>query len=322
MKDNIQHSKIIILGSGPAGYTAAIYAARANLKPVLITGSKQGGQLMNTNEIENWPGDITSIDGATLMHRMHQHAIHFKTNIISDHIHSVNFEEYPFFLRGEKNQYTANSVIIATGANPRYLGLKSEKEFQGRGVSTCAVCDGFFYKNNEVAVVGGGNTAVEETLYLSNLVEHVHLIHRRTHFKAEKILLNRLEKQIQANKVSLYLNTTIQDILGNSCGVTNLVLKTTKLKTEQKIFNLAISGLFVAIGHEPNTEIFINKIKMNNGYIIIKSGIHGNFTQTSIPGVFAAGDVVDHVYRQAITSSASGCMAALDSERYLNSINS
>ncbi|QCI21613.1 thioredoxin-disulfide reductase [Buchnera aphidicola (Hyadaphis tataricae)] len=322
MQDDIQHNNLMILGSGPAGYTAAIYAARANLKPVLITGNNQGGQLMNTNEIENWPGDITSIDGATLMHRMHQHAMNFKTNIISDHIHAVNFEEYPFFLQGEKNKYTANSVIIATGANPRYLGLTSEKKFQGRGVSTCAVCDGFFYKNNEVAVVGGGNTAVEETLYLSNLVKHVHLIHRRTHFKAEKILLDRLAKQIQENKVSLYLNTTIQDILGDSCGVTNLVLKKTQLKTEQKIFNLAISGLFVAIGHEPNTEIFINQIKMNNGYIIIKSGIHGNFTQTSVPGVFAAGDVVDHVYRQAITSSASGCMAALDSERYLNTINS
>lgn len=315
----IKHAKVIILGSGPAGYTAGIYASRANLKPILITGINKGGQLMNTNEIENWPGDINTITGAELMNRMYQHAIKFQTEIISDHIHSVNFEKKPFYLIGDNNQYSADSIIIATGANPRYLGLEAEKFFKGRGVSTCAVCDGFFYKGKEVAVVGGGNTAIEETLYLSNFVEKVHLIHRRDNFSAEKILLNRLKEKIKNKKVILYLNSTIKNILGNAFGVNRLLITQKNLKKEEKELNITISGLFVAIGYVPNTNIFIDKLQMENGYIKVLCGSHGNYTQTSIPGIFAAGDVIDHVYKQAITSSASGCMAALDSERYLSS---
>lgn len=311
----IKHTKVIILGSGPAGYTAAIYASRANLNPILITGENKGGQLMNTNEIENWPGDINTITGSALMDRMHQHVIKFQTKIISDHINSVDFKKKPFHLIGDNNQYSADAVIIATGANPRYLGLESEKFFKGRGVSTCAVCDGFFYKKKKVAVVGGGNTAIEETLYLSNFVEKVYLIHRRDSFSAEKILLSRLKEKIRNNKVILYLNSTIKNILGNSFGVTGLLLTQKNLKKELKI---TISGLFVAIGYVPNTNIFINKLQMENGYIKVLCGPHGNYTQTSVPGIFAAGDVIDHVYKQAITSSASGCMAALDSERYLS----
>ncbi|QCI15989.1 thioredoxin-disulfide reductase [Buchnera aphidicola] len=316
---DIKHSKIIILGSGPAGYTAAIYASRANLYPLLITGKNPGGQLMNTNEIENWPGDINKISGSELMNRMNKHAIKFKTKIISDTINLVNFKKKPFLLSGEKYQYTADSVIIATGANPRYLGLKSEKIFKGKGVSTCAVCDGFFYKDKEIAVVGGGNTAIEETLYLSNFAKKIYLIHRRTNFRAEKILIDRLQKQIKNKKVVLCLNSIVKNILGDLSGVTSLVI-------EQKIFEetreiiINISGVFIAIGYIPNTNIFINKLEMNNGYIKVMNGMHGSFTQTSVPGIFAAGDVIDHVYRQAITSSSSGCMAALDSERYLSSL--
>ncbi|QCI20451.1 thioredoxin-disulfide reductase [Buchnera aphidicola (Brachycaudus cardui)] len=320
MNSFIKHSKVIILGSGPAGYTAAIYAARANLHPFLITGTNKGGQLMNTDEIENWPGDVDKITGSELMSRMHKHAIKFKAKIISDTIHSVDFKKKPFYLIGEEYEYTADSIIIATGANPRYLGLKSEEIFKGKGVSTCAVCDGFFYKNKEVAVVGGGNTAIEETLYLSNFVETVHLIHRRINFKAEKILIDRLTKKIKNKKVVLHLNSTVKNILGNSSGVTHVLITQKQMKEEKEI-KIKISGIFIAIGYVPNTNIFINQLKMKEGYIEIMRGAHGgNYTQTSIPGIFAAGDVVDHVYRQAITSSSSGCMAALDSERYLSSL--
>lgn len=316
---SISHKKIIILGSGPAGYTAAIYSSRANLNPLLITGTNKGGQLINTNEIENWPGDFKKITGYELMERMHKHAIKFQTEIVSDNIISVEFKKRPFFLLGENHQYTCDAVIIATGANPRYLGLDSENKFKGKGVSTCAVCDGFFYKNKEVAVVGGGNTAIEETLYLSNFVKKVHLIHRRNSFKAEKILIDRLFKIINTKKVVLYLNSTVKEILGNNEGVTHLIVKN-KSFIEKKEIKIAISGLFIAIGYIPNTDIFSNQLEMKDGYIKVNKGTHGDYTQTNISGIFAAGDVIDHVYRQAITSSASGCMAALDSERYLNSL--
>ncbi|QCI18855.1 thioredoxin-disulfide reductase [Buchnera aphidicola] len=315
----VKHNKVIILGSGPAGYTAAIYTARANLNPVLITGDNKGGQLMNTNEIENWPGDKNRITGLELMDRMYEHAIKYQTQIISDKIISVEFNKKPFLLLGEKNTYTADSVIIATGSNPRQLGLKSEKKFQGKGVSTCAICDGFFYKNKDVAVVGGGNTAIEETLYLSNFVKKINLIHRKEHFKAEKILVNRLLKLVKNKKVILHCNHYIKEILGNESGVTNLLIKDVN-SSKKNIKKIIVSGLFVAIGHIPNTNIFINQLEIENGYIKIKHEKHGNYTQTSIPGIFAAGDVTDHVYKQAITSSASGCMAAIDCERYLNSI--
>ncbi|QCI25524.1 thioredoxin-disulfide reductase [Buchnera aphidicola (Sitobion avenae)] len=317
--NDIQHRKIIILGSGPAGYTAAIYASRANLRPYLITGVNKGGQLMNTNEIENWPGDFNKISGSDLMDRMHKHAVQLNTKIVSDNIISVDFKKKPFYLIGENNKYTADAIIIATGANPRYLGLKSEVFFKGKGVSTCATCDGFFYKEKEVAVVGGGNTAIEETLYLSNIVKKVHLIHRGINFRAEKILLNRLTKQIKTKKIIIYLNSTVKEILGTSSEVTHLLIKQ-KNSIKNKELKINISGLFIAIGYIPNTNIFIDQLKMKDGYISVICNTHGNYTQTSIPGIFAAGDVIDHVYRQAITSSASGCMAALDSERYLSSL--
>ncbi|CAL4322324.1 thioredoxin-disulfide reductase [Buchnera aphidicola] len=316
----IIHNKIIILGSGPAGYTAAIYSSRANLKPFLITGNNKGGQLMNTNEIENWPGDVNTVSGTDLINRMHRQALKFNTKVISDHIISVKLSEKPFFMIGEKNIYTSDALIIATGANPRFLGLESEHTFKGKGVSTCAICDGFFYKNKEVAVVGGGNTAIEETLYLSNFVHKIHLVHRRDHFRAEKILISRLTKKIEEKKVILHLNCTISEILGNSFGVDSILIKKNTYLNE-KILKIMVSGVFISIGYTPNTSLFINQLDMKDNYIKILYGQHGNHTQTSIPGVFAAGDVTDHVYRQAITSSASGCMAALDSERYLNSIN-
>ncbi|QCI23853.1 thioredoxin-disulfide reductase [Buchnera aphidicola (Macrosiphoniella sanborni)] len=313
----IKHNKIIILGSGPAGYTAAIYASRANLNPILLTGINQGGQLMNTNEIENWPGDADKISGSELMNRMYKHIIQLNTTVISDNIIEVDFKKKPFYLIGEKNKYTADAVIIATGANPRYLGLKSEKLFQGKGVSTCAVCDGFFYKGKEVAVVGGGNTAIEETLYLSHFVKRVHLIHRKKNFSAEKILLDRLQQKIKNKTIMIYFNSTIKEILGDTFGVTHVRIEQENNKKIQEK-HIPVSGLFVAIGYIPNTSIFVNELKMKDGYIQVKRGRHGNYTQTNIPGIFAAGDVIDHVYKQAITSSASGCMAALDSERYLN----
>ncbi|QCI24384.1 thioredoxin-disulfide reductase [Buchnera aphidicola (Muscaphis stroyani)] len=316
---NKKYSKLIILGSGPAGYTAAIYAARSNLNPFLITGINKGGQLMNTNEIENWPGDFNKITGPELMNRMYLHALNFNIKIITDNIIKVDFKNKPFVLNGEKYTYIADAIIIATGASPRYLGLESEELFKGKGVSTCAVCDGFFYKGKEIAVVGGGNTAIEETLYLSNFVKKVHLIHRKSNFSAEKILVSRLMNKIQEKKVILHLNYTVKKIFGNVLGVNSILIEKIKLK-EKKEKTLAVSGLFVAIGHVPNTNIFIDQLKIKNGYIQVSRETHGNYTQTSIPGIFAAGDVIDHVYRQAITSSSSGCMAALDSERYLNSI--
>lgn len=313
------HKKIIILGSGPAGYTAAIYASRANLKPLLITGINQGGQLMKTNNIENWPGDIKNISGSELMDRMHKHALKFQSEIIFDNIISVELKNKPFFLLGENHTYTCDALIIATGANPRYLGLKSEEQFKGKGVSTCAVCDGFFYKNKEVAVVGGGNTAIEETLFLSNFAKTIHLIHRKSIFKAEKILIDKLLKIVKTKKVILYLNSSVKNILGNEQGVTHLFIQNENSE-EKKKTKIIVSGIFIAIGYVPNTNIFVNQLEMNNGYIKVKKGEHEGYTQTNIEGIFAAGDVIDHVYRQAITSSASGCMAALDSERYLNSL--
>lgn len=314
----IQHRKIIILGSGPAGYTASIYASRANLSPLLITGINKGGQLMNTNEIENWPGDFNSITGPELMDRMNKQVIKLKTIIISDNITFVDFKKKPFYMKGEHNKYTADSIIIATGANPRYLGLDSEDYYKGKGVSTCAVCDGFFHKNQEVAVVGGGNTAIEEALYLSNFAKKVNLIHRRNQFSAEKILIDRLQKKIKIKKIAIHLNSTITEILGDNDSVTHVLIQK-KYLTKIKEFKISVSGLFIAIGYTPNTSIFSNQLKMQDGYIKVMGGKHGNYTQTSISGIFAAGDVIDHVYKQAITSAASGCMAALDSERYLNS---
>ncbi|CAJ0992865.1 thioredoxin-disulfide reductase [Pantoea sp. Nvir] len=314
----IKHSKLLILGSGPAGYTAAVYAARANLNPVLITGFEKGGQLMNTTEIENWPGDSKNLTGPLLMERMQEHAEKFNTEIIFDYIHHVNLQNIPFLLTGDSVKYTTDSLIIATGASARYLGLPSEEEFKGKGVSACATCDGFFYRNKKVAVIGGGNTAVEEALYLANIAVEVHLIHRRDNFRAEKILIDRLMGKIHSGNILLHTNRILEKVIGNHMGVTGLILRSTLNKTEKEF--LEVSGLFVAIGHNPNTEIFKGQLDLENGYIKVRSGLNGNATQTSIPGVFAAGDVIDHIYRQAITSAGTGCMAALDAERYLDSL--
>lgn len=311
-----QHHRLIILGSGPAGYTAAIYAARANLNPVVITGMQQGGQLTTTTEVENWPGGDAHLQGPDLMVQMQAHAERFNTQIIFDHIHEVDLNVRPFRLIGS-GQYTCDALIIATGASAQYLGLESEQSFQGRGVSACATCDGFFYKDQKVAVVGGGNTAVEEALYLSNICSHVTLIHRRDSLKSEKILQDRLMNRVNEGKVSILWNHTLQEVLGDQSGVTGARLRSTLDGKEQDI---EVNGIFIAIGHKPNTDIFAGQLEMNNGYIIVKSGLSGNATQTSIPGVFAAGDVADHVYRQAITSAGSGCMAALDAERYLDNL--
>jgi thioredoxin reductase (NADPH) len=311
-----QHHRLIILGSGPAGYTAAIYAARANLNPVVITGMQQGGQLTTTTEVENWPGGDAHLQGPDLMVQMQAHAERFNTQIIFDHIHEVDLNVRPFRLIGS-GQYTCDALIIATGASAQYLGLESEQAFQGRGVSACATCDGFFYKDQKVAVVGGGNTAVEEALYLSNICSHVTLIHRRDSLKSEKILQDRLMNRVNEGKVSILWNHTLQEVLGDQSGVTGARLRSTLDGKEQDI---EVNGIFIAIGHKPNTDIFAGQLEMNNGYIIVKSGLSGNATQTSIPGVFAAGDVADHVYRQAITSAGSGCMAALDAERYLDNL--
>ncbi|CAL4321771.1 Thioredoxin reductase [Buchnera aphidicola (Thelaxes suberi)] len=315
-KNNIKHNTVTIIGSGPAGYTACIYAARANLKPVLITGKNIGGQLINTNEIENWPGETKKITGIELMDRMKIHAKKFKSHIIEDEIKEVNFNVTPFFLQGEKWQYYSQTVIIATGAYPRHLGLNTEKQFQGKGVSYCATCDGFFFKNQHVAVIGGGNTAIEEVLYLSKIVKKVYLIHRSNNFKAEKILLNRMYTLEKEKKVEIYKNYIVKEIIGDNLGVNGVLIQSNcNSHTYKKI---SLSGIFVAIGYEPNTSLFYNKLIMDNGYITIKKGNHNFFTQTSIPGIFAAGDVIDHVYKQAITSAASGCMAALDVDRYIN----
>ncbi|HHW7580345.1 TPA: thioredoxin-disulfide reductase [Mannheimia haemolytica] len=310
-----KHTKLLILGSGPAGYTAAVYAARANLNPVLVTGMQQGGQLTTTDEIENWPGEFEQITGTELMNKMLKHAEKFETEIVFDHIHSVDLSKCPFTLKGDLHTFTCDALIIATGASAKYLGLPSEEHFKGKGVSACATCDGFFYRNKPVAVVGGGNTAVEEALYLANLASEVHLIHRRDSFRAEKILLGRLQKRIEEGKIILHTDRTVDEVLGDNMGVTGLRLKSTKEELSEEI---KVDGFFVAIGHAPNTAMFEGQLELENGYIKVKSGLEGNATATSVEGVFAAGDVMDHNYRQAITSAGTGCMAALDAERFLD----
>ncbi|EGR2506613.1 thioredoxin-disulfide reductase [Vibrio cholerae] len=313
---NVKHSKLLILGSGPAGYTAAVYAARANLKPVLVTGMQQGGQLTTTTEVENWPGDAEGLTGPALMERMKEHAERFDTEIVFDHINSVDLSSRPFLLTGDSQEYTCDALIISTGASAKYLGLESEEAFKGRGVSACATCDGFFYRNQKVAVVGGGNTAVEEALYLSNIASEVHLIHRRDSFRSEKILIDRLMDKVANGNIVLHTHRTLDEVLGDEMGVTGVRLKDTQSDMTE---NLDVMGVFIAIGHQPNSQIFEGQLEMKNGYIVVKSGLEGNATQTSIEGVFAAGDVMDHNYRQAITSAGTGCMAALDAERYLDS---
>lgn len=310
-----KHAKLLILGSGPAGYTAAIYAARANLKPVLVTGLQLGGQLTTTDEIENWPGDAKQTTGSELMQRMLEHAEKFETEIIYDTINSVDLSKRPFTLFGDSQTFTCDALIIATGASAKYLGLPSEDVFKGRGVSACATCDGFFYRNKEVAVVGGGNTAVEEALYLANIASTVHLIHRRDTFRSEKILLDRLAKKVEEGKIVLHTDRTVAEILGDDLGVTGVKIQSTQSDLVEQI---NVAGVFIAIGHAPNTAIFADQLTLNNGYIVVKSGLDGNATATSVEGVFAAGDVMDHNYRQAITSAGTGCMAALDAERYLD----
>ncbi|WP_440864411.1 thioredoxin-disulfide reductase [Symbiopectobacterium purcellii] len=313
----VKHHKLLILGSGPAGYTAAVYAARANLHPVLITGMEKGGQLTTTTEVENWPGDAEGLTGPLLMDRMHAHAEKFNTEIIFDHIQRVDLQQRPFRLFGDSEEYTCDALIVATGASARYIGLPSEEAFKGKGVSACATCDGFFYRNQRVAVVGGGNTAVEEALYLSNIAQQVHLIHRRDSFRAEKILIDRLMDKVQNGNIVLHTDRTLDEVLGDDMGVTGVRIRNTRTDESEE---LALAGVFIAIGHSPNTAIFDGQLALENGYIKVQSGINGNATQTSIPGVFAAGDVMDHIYRQAITSAGTGCMAALDAERYLDGL--
>ena len=314
-----RHVKLLILGSGPAGYTAAVYAARANLEPVLVTGMQMGGQLTTTTEVDNWPGDVEGLLGPDLMDRMKAHAERFDTEIIFDHIHTAQLQQRPFLLQGDQADYTCDALIIATGASARYLGLPSETAFMGKGVSACATCDGFFYRNQDVCVVGGGNTAVEEALYLANIARKVTVIHRRDRFRSEKILSNRLlEKQAQG-KVDILWNHTLDEVLGDEMGVTGVRVRSVATDETQE---LALQGAFIAIGHSPNTALFEGQLTMSGGYIQVQSGLQGNATQTSIPGVFAAGDVMDHVYRQAITSAGSGCMAALDAEKYLDDLAS
>jgi thioredoxin reductase (NADPH) len=314
-----RHIKLLILGSGPAGYTAAVYAARANLNPVLITGMQQGGQLTTTTDVENWPGDPEGLQGPDLMVRMQQHAEKFDTEIVFDHINKADLTQRPFRLTGDAGEYTCDALIIATGASAKYLGMESEQAFMGKGVSACATCDGFFYKNQKVAVIGGGNTAVEEALYLSNICSEVHVIHRRDTFRSEKILSQRLLDKAENGNAVLHLNKTLDEVLGDNMGVTGIRIKDTQSEATEE---LDIMGLFVAIGHQPNTGLFDGQLDMENGYLKINSGLEGNATQTSVPGVFAAGDVCDHVYRQAITSAGTGCMAALDAEKYLDALTS
>ena len=309
-----QHAKVLILGSGPAGYTAAVYAARANLSPLLITGIAQGGQLMTTTDVDNWPADVHGVQGPDLMQRFLEHAERFKTQIVFDHISEVDFSKRPFTLKGDSGVFTCDSLVIATGASAKYLGLPSETAFMGRGVSGCATCDGFFYRGEETAVIGGGNTAVEEALYLSNIASKVTLVHRRDKFKAEPILIDKLMDKVQAGKIELKLFNTLDEVLGDASGVTGIRLKSTQSgKTE----DVQLKGCFIAIGHSPNTDIFKGQLEMKDGYIVTQSGLKGFATMTSVPGVFAAGDVQDHVYRQAITSAGTGCMAALDAQRFL-----
>jgi thioredoxin reductase (NADPH) len=311
-----RHLKLLILGSGPAGYSAAVYAARANLKPVLITGIAPGGQLMTTTDVDNWPADADGVQGPDLMERFRRHAARFDTEIVSDHIKSVKLGSRPFVLEGDDATYTCDALIIATGASAKYLGLPSEQKFMGRGVSACATCDGFFYKGQDVVVVGGGNTAVEETLYLANIAKSVQLVHRRDKFRAEKIMQDKLMKRVAEGKVALVLDSEVDEVLGDNTGVTGVL---TRQKTGGKK-QITAKGLFVAIGHTPNTELFVDQLEMENGYIVTRGGREGLATATSVPGVFAAGDVQDHVYRQAVTSAGSGCMAALDAEKYLDGL--
>ena len=314
MSQPLAHSRVLILGSGPAGYTAAVYAARANLKPTLITGIAQGGQLMTTTEVDNWPADVHGVQGPELMQRFLEHAERFATNIVFDHIHTVDLKAKPFRLTGDSGSYTCDALIIATGASAKYLGLASEQLFMGKGVSGCATCDGFFYKGQDVCVVGGGNTAVEEALYLANIASKVHLIHRRDKFRAEPIMVDKLMERVAEGKIVLHLFHTLDEVLGDASGVTGVRLKSTQGGDK---LDLAVKGCFVAIGHQPNTDIFKGQVEMKDGYIITRSGLNGLATMTSVPGVFAAGDVQDHVYRQAITSAGTGCMAALDAQRFL-----
>ncbi|MDW1519395.1 thioredoxin-disulfide reductase [Vibrio sp. Vb5032] len=314
---DVKHCKLLILGSGPAGYTAAVYAARANLNPVLVTGMQQGGQLTTTTEVENWPGDAEGLTGPALMDRMKEHAERFETEIVFDHINEVDLSQRPFRLKGDSGEYTCDALIISTGASAKYLGLESEEAFKGRGVSACATCDGFFYRNQKVAVVGGGNTAVEEALYLSNIASEVHLIHRRDSFRAEKILVKRLMDKVENGNIVLHTDRTLDEVLGDDMGVTGVRIKDVNSGATEDI---DVMGAFIAIGHQPNTQIFEGQVDMKDGYIIVQSGLEGNATQTSIEGVFAAGDVMDHNYRQAITSAGTGCMAALDAERFLDSL--
>jgi thioredoxin reductase (NADPH) len=310
----LKHSRVLILGSGPAGYTAAVYAARANLKPVLITGLAQGGQLMTTTDVDNWPADASGVQGPELMERFLKHAERFGTEIIFDHINTVKLDQRPFELTGDQGTYTTDALIIATGASAMYLGLPSEQKFMGRGVSGCATCDGFFYKGQDVAVIGGGNTAVEEALYLTNIAKHVTVVHRRDRFRAEAILVDKLKEKVDASKAAVLWDHVLDEVIGDNSGVTGMRVKNVRTgATAQK----ELKGVFIAIGHRPNTDIFKDQLEMRNGYIITRSGLEGGATATSVPGVFAAGDVQDHVYRQAVTSAGSGCMAALDAQKYL-----
>jgi thioredoxin reductase (NADPH) len=308
------HAQVLILGSGPAGYTAAIYAARANLKPMLVTGLAQGGQLMTTTEVDNWPADVMGVQGPELMQRFQEHAERFNTQIVFDHINTVDLSKRPFSLKGDSGTYTCDALVIATGASAKYLGLPSETAFMGKGVSGCATCDGFFYRGQEVCVVGGGNTAVEEALYLSNIASKVHLIHRRDKFRAEAIMVDKLHQKVAEGKMVLHLWNTLDEVLGDASGVTGVRIKSTQDGATQ---DLKLQGCFIAIGHQPNTDIFKGQLEMKDGYIVTRSGLSGMATMTSVPGVFAAGDVQDHVYRQAITSAGTGCMAALDAQRFL-----
>ena len=308
------HARVLILGSGPAGYAAAIYAARANLKPVLVTGMAQGGQLMTTTDVDNWPADVMGVQGPELMQRFQEHAERFNTQIVFDHVNTVDFSKRPFRLVGDSGQYTCDALIIATGASAKYLGLASEEAFMGRGVSGCATCDGFFYKGDIVAVIGGGNTAVEEALYLSNIASKVHLVHRRNKFRAEPILVDKLHEKVAAGRIELHVFSTLDEVLGDASGVTGVRLKNV---SDGATTELPLKGCFIAIGHQPNTDIFKGQLEMKDGYIVTRTGLNGMATMTSVPGVFAAGDVQDHVYRQAITSAGTGCMAALDAQRFL-----
>ncbi len=318
MATSNRHERLIILGSGPAGYSAAVYAARANLAPVLITGLAQGGQLMTTTDVDNWPADADGVQGPDLMARFEAHAKRFNTELVFDHIHTVRLNERPFTLIGDAGTYNCDALIVATGATAKYLGLPSEETFAGRGVSACATCDGFFYRNQNVAVIGGGNTAVEEALYLANIASHVTVVHRRDKLRGEKILQDKLFEKARAGKVTIKWDNTLDEILGDSSGVTGMRIRSVKSGTTEDI---ALQGVFIAIGHQPNTEIFAGQLDMENGYIVTKGGREGDATATSIPGVFAAGDVQDHIYRQAVTSAGTGCMAALDAERYLDGLN-